>query len=189
MTLRQKLVSCITAAAVMAGTSIGALAQMPADTQFIENIKDHKYGETMSYLVNGGTPNARDYNGVPAIVVAAEIGDAGMVKELLKHGANANLAAKRSRVTALMQGSSRGYIMVIAVLLTTGASVDLQDEMGETALIKAVRENQRVMIEHLLDAGADPNLTDYSGYSAYDHAQRGRDNRIKSMLKKATSGG
>ena len=51
-------------------------AQMPADTQFLEDIRDRKYADTMSYLVNGGTPNARDYNGIPAIVAAAPSADA-----------------------------------------------------------------------------------------------------------------
>jgi ankyrin repeat protein len=171
---------------IMAGP---ALAQMPPDTQFLEDIRDKKYGDTMAYLVNGGSPDVRDYRDIPAIVAAAKIGDAGMVKELLKYGANPNLAVKKTHVTALMQGAARGYIPVVAVLVTNNASIDKQDNLGETALIKAVKEGHREMARHLLDIGADPELTDYSGHSAYDHAQRSRDRSMRSLLEKAVSGG
>jgi len=164
-----------------------AYGQMPADTQFVQDIRDHKYADTMAYLVNGGTPNARDYNDIPAIVAAASVGDAGMVKELLKYGAIPDLAVKGTGMTALMQGAMRGDVMVIAVLATSGATLDLPDDLGETALIKAVKEGRRTIVRHLLDAGADPELTDYSGYSAYDHAQRSRDNQIRAYLKRAVS--
>ena len=170
------------------GVGGAAMAQMPADTQFIEDIKDKKYSESLTYLVNGGPPNVRDFNGIPAIVAAAEIGDAGMVKEILKYGGNANMATKSGRHTALMQGSARGHVMVIAVLITNNANMDAQDDLGETALIKAVKEGKHEIVGHLLDAGADIQISDYSGYTANDHAQRSRDSRIKSMMKKASAG-
>jgi len=162
-------------------------AQMPADTQFLEDIRDRKYADTMSYLVNGGTPNARDYNGIPAIVAAARIGDAGMVKELIKYGGNPDMSDKRTGVTALMEGAARGNIYVVAVLVTDEADIAMQDDLGETALIKAVKEGRREIVKQLIDVGADPYMTDYTGYSAYEHAMRSRDMRMKNLMKKAVS--
>jgi ankyrin repeat protein len=162
-------------------------AQMPADTQFLEDIRDRKYADTMSYLVNGGTPNARDYNGIPAIVAAARIGDAGMVKELIKYGGTPDMSDKRTGVTALMEGAARGNIYVVAVLVTNEADIAMQDDLGETALIKAVKEGRREIVNQLIDVGADPYMTDYTGYSAYDHAMRSRDMRMKNLMKKAVS--
>jgi ankyrin repeat protein len=188
MALFQKSIFCAFIVAATMVVSGAAIAQMPPDTQFIENIKDKKYTESLTYLVNGGPPNVRDYTGIPAIVVAAEIGDAGMVKEILKYGGNVNMASKKGGVTALMKGASRGYVMVIAVLVTNNADLDIQDEFGETALIKAVKEDQREIIGHLLDAGSDIHISDYSGYTAGDHAERSRDSRVKSMMKKAEAG-
>ena len=177
----------LVAVVVLASLSGPAVAQMPPDTQFLDDIRDRNYHETMAYLVNGGTPNARDYKGIPAIVAAARIGDAGMTKELIKYGANPNLTVKETGMSALMQSAARGNVLVIAVLLTNGANIDLQDNLGETALIKAVKEGKREIVMHMLNAGADIYLTDYTGYSAYDHAMRGRDNRIKNTMKKAAA--
>jgi ankyrin repeat protein len=188
MTFFLRLISNAAVLTILMGVGGVATAQLPPDTQFIEDIKDKKYGDSMTYLVNGGPPNVRDYNGIPAIVAAAEIGEAGMVKEILKYGGNVNMASKKGRHTALMQGSSRGYVMVIAVLLTNNANMDAQDDLGETALIKAVKESKREIVGYLLDAGADIEISDYSGYTANDHAQRSRDSRIKSMMKKAVAG-
>jgi len=185
-----KTLRLISASVLVLFVAMGvALAQMPTDTQFLDNIRDRKYSDTMSYLVNGGSPNVRDYNDIPAVVAAAEIGDAGMIRELFKYGANPDLSAKKTRITALMQGAARGYVLVVAVLVTNNAAIDKQDNLGETALIKAVKEGHREMVRQLLGVGADPELSDYSGYSAYDHAQRGRDRSIQSQLKKAVFGG
>lgn len=188
MNLLYRLISSVVVLTLLMGISGVAKAQLPADTQFIKDIQDRKYTESLTYLVNGGPPNVRDYTGIPAIVAAAEIGEAGMVKEILKYGGNVNMTTKKGRQTALMQGSARGFVMVIAVLLTNNANMDAQDDMGETALIKAVKESQREIVGHLLDAGADVQISDYSGYTANDHAQRSRDSRIKSMMKKAAAG-
>ena len=185
MTIRNFMAGVLGMALLVGVLTTQAQAQMPADTQFINDIRDRKYNDSLPYLVNGGPPNARDYNGVPAIVAAAEIGDAGMIKELLKYGANPDLATRDTGMTALMNGAARGNILVIAVLATNDADMDVQDNLGETALIKAVKEGHREVIRHLIDAGADIHITDYSGYSAYDHGMRSRDYRVKSLIKKA----
>ncbi len=187
---RLTAIAFVSMAMMMVATLEGGVAhaQMPPDTQFVEDIRDKKYGDSMTYLVNGGPPNVRDYNGIPAIVAAAKIGEAGMVKEILKYGGNVNMATKKGRVTALMQGSARGYVMVIAVLMTNNADMDAQDDLGQTALIKAVQEGKSEIVGYLIDAGADIYISDYSGYTANDHAQRNRDSRIKWMMKKAMAG-
>ena len=169
---------------ILAGlVATGAQAQMPADTQFINDIRDKKYSETLTYLVNGNSPNVRDYNGVPAIVAAAEIGDAGMVKELLKYGANPNMMAREDGATAMHRAAARGSDITISVLVVNGADIDPIDSLGETPLIKAVKEGNLKATEMLLSINANPNLTDYTGYSAYDHAQRSRDWRIKKLFQ------
>ena len=161
----------------------GAQAQMPADTQFINDIRDKKYSETLPYLVNGNSPNVRDYNGVPAIVAAAEIGDAGMVKELLKYGANPNMVNRQDGATAMHRAAARGSDIRISVLVVNGADIDPIDGLGETPLIKAVKEGNLKATEMLLSINANPNFTDYTGHSAYDHAMRSRDWRIKKLFQ------
>ena len=181
--MKNIFVSGTLAVLVAVGAASVALAQMPADTQFLTDIRDRKYNETLPYLLNGGTPNARDYNGVPALVAAAEIGDAGMLKELLKYGANPNIRSKVDNATALHKAAARGSEPMIALLVVDGALIDPEDKLGETPLIKAVKEGHVQAVRRLLSVEANPNQSDYSGYSAYDHAMRSRDRRMKDLFK------
>jgi uncharacterized protein len=174
-------------AVFVAGQSLPQ-AQMPADTQFIKNVRERNYGESMPYLVNGGTPNARDYDDVPALFVAAEIDDASMVRSLLEYGANPNIANKSTGETALMRGATKGNIDIIALLIYTEADLDQLDNGGETALIKAVRAGKPDIVRLLLEAGADHELSDYTGQTPLDHAIRGRDRRVEAIMREAEAG-
>jgi ankyrin repeat protein len=52
---------------------------------------------------------------------------------------------------------------VIDFLRRRGADLETRDAVGDTPLIIAVRNNDRVMVRHLLDRGANPFATDASG--------------------------
>ena len=171
-------------ATFVAGHSL-AQAQMPADTEFIKNVRERNYGESMPYLVNGGTPNARDYDDVPALFVAAEIDDASMVRSLLEYGANPNITNKSTGETALMRGATKGNIDIIALMIYVEADLDQPDNGGETALIKAVRAGKPEVVRLLVEAGADMELADYTGQTPLDHAVRGRNRRVETILREA----
>ena len=172
--------------AITAASSV-VQAQLPADTKFIKGIEDRKYGETLPYLINGGSPNVRDFNGTPAIVVAATMGDAGMIGELLKHGANPNLADRIAGNTALIRGAARGSETIIAILLQAGADINLENKSGETPLIKAIQEEKVDAIKMLVSVGADLDQADYTGQTPYDYAVMSRNRRVQAALKDATN--
>lgn len=179
--------------ALLAVTLLGvavpaALAQMPPDEQFIRDIRDRNYAESMPYLVNGGNPNAREFKGSPALLVAAEVNDAAMVRSLLEYGANPNIAHRETGETALMRGATKGNEDIIRLLVFFKADLDAPDESGETALIKAVRGSHAGVVRLLLDGGADPALADYTGQTPYDHARRGRSRQIVTILQDAGTG-
>lgn len=62
--------------------------------------------------------------------------------------------------TALMMVSMRSAIPIMQVLLDAGAGVNLQAQLGETALIMAASGRGGESIELLLARGADPNIAD-----------------------------
>ena len=60
----------------------------------------------------------------------------------------------------------------VSMLIEGGAYTDAQDIYGNTALIYAASENNDDVVELLIDAGADIELTNTSGFSAYDYGKK-----------------
>jgi len=60
------------------------------------------------------------------------------------------------RVSALMLAAERGEATVVERLLAAGATADLRNSWGETALHYAAREGREEALRRLLAAGADP---------------------------------
>jgi ankyrin repeat protein len=60
--------------------------------------------------------------------------------------------------TPLIRASELGGLYMLKGFLDIGATPDLQDDYGDTALIKAVKKNRLNYAQCLLDASADPNL-------------------------------
>lgn len=59
---------------------------------------------------------------------------------------------------------------VIDVLLAAGGDVDVVDERGHTALMRAASYGDPQVVAQLLAAGANPNLTDHTGWTPMRHA-------------------
>jgi ankyrin repeat protein len=72
--------------------------------------------------------------------------------------------------TALMGAADNGRTTTVQSLIAAGADPDLQDTMGDTALIKACLCSATV--QALIDAGADLNLQDQHGRTVLMHASR-----------------
>jgi hypothetical protein len=64
--------------------------------------------------------------------------------------------------TPLYYSTRTGRGDIIANLLRFGADINYQDQLGETALYRAVSDNSLPLAQLLLDAGADPNIHGYS---------------------------
>lgn len=64
-----------------------------------------------------------------------------------------------------MWAASRGHADVVNILVRHGASLDLRDKIGQTALLKATLENHVAVVDLLLAAGADTELMDEDTWS------------------------
>jgi ankyrin repeat protein len=69
--------------------------------------------------------------------------------------------------TPLMLAAQRGDAKVLRVLLAADppANINQQDHDGMTALVYAAESNRAMAVKMLLDAGANPRLTDGRGHS------------------------
>lgn len=64
-------------------------------------------------------------------------GLAGFVRMLVQHGANPNIGNADQR-SPLHEAACNGHTKVVAILLTAGASIGMQDRGGDTPLHWAV---------------------------------------------------
>lgn len=182
------LVAVLTAvltAVLLLAVPLSAVAQFSTSFQFMQALKKKDYYELKSNVLKGANVNARDDDGTPALVLAAGLGEAGIVRFLIEQGAHVDGAGQKTKETALMRAAGNGDKFSTAVLLYFGADPNMSDKLGQTALIKAVRTGNIEVIELLTKAKADLHAEDNTGHTALDYAQRGRRNAIVDILKDA----
>ena len=87
--------------------------------------------------------------------------------------------------TALALAVSSRHEQLAEQLIENGATVDLQDENGRTALYSAARQGNVPMLRLLLDCGADIHHKDAQGRTALSHAAgSGNDAAFDLLLSK-----
>lgn len=111
-------------------------------------------------LASGADANARDSEGVTALMLAANAGNLEMVEALLAAGADVS-ATDAAGWTALMKGvynqeQDRGFPDVVQVLIDAGADVETKIAYGIRPLMLAAGYGEAGVVETLLKAGADP---------------------------------
>ncbi len=115
-----------------------------------------------------------------------------VLRLLLERGADVNLASRRGR-TALMSAAFRGLKETAQLLIQSGATIDARDHHGRTALMNAAegcfwsyrRAGYIVLINLLLDLGANPHLQDHSRLTALALARRHRRDNLVEIFEKA----
>lgn len=139
--------------------------------------------------------NATAQDGRTALYEATECTDTGVVKLLLKAGADPNLRTDygRTPLIALLSGSanrgpSEPILKIAKALVDAGADLNTPDKYGYTPLIWAVRsgiEKDREIVDCLLSKGADINQKDKEGKTALAWAIWANDNIMAEHLRKA----
>src|ERR1043165_9796715 len=117
------------------------------------------------------------YVGDTALHLAAAGHRAKIVQLLLAAGADPNAAKNRRRSTPLHYAADgsvthpawneASQVETIGCLLKAGASIDLPDQNGATALHRAVRTRCAAAVRFLLRAGSDLNLRNKPGSTPF----------------------
>jgi len=74
------------------------------------------------------------------------------------------------------------------LLLDAGAPIDPEDKNGMTPLMFAARSGRIDMVRLLLERGADPGKTDFTGRDALGWAEEGRSPAVVQALQRAAAG-
>lgn len=123
-------------------------------------------------LKAGANINAKDADGMTALMHAANFARDKVTKLLLKHGADVKILDSSGK-TALMYAADHEEDDVARLLLEHGADVNAKDKSGNTALMFAAgQEEQYIKIENdkvvrlLLEHGAEVDAKNESGETA-----------------------
>ena len=136
-----------------------------------------------------------------AILEAVTLGDVETTMAWLDAGGDINAkfavcqsSSKITGMTLLINASLVGQQKVVELLIQRGASVNLQDSLGNSALINAVVASRSGgagnpdIVSELLRAGADARLRDIDGRTALDFAvQTGCKAEVVAMLNATRS--
>ena len=115
-------------------------------------------------------PSAWD---MPPIIGAARGGDTTRLEQLLAAGADPNVQAGVNHWTPLLHAIHKNQVGSVRVLLDHGARIDAPGGGGVTPLIMAAGYGYTPIVRMLLDAGADPRLSDHHGTDALSAAVAG----------------
>jgi len=107
-----------------------------------------KHGADVNYDPPMGTP----------LENAVKSGDMEILRALIRAGADVNHQGYLGSV--LTGAAEHGRVLVAEELILGGADVNLKPRSGQTALMKAVQNNQGDFVRLLLRHGADVNLKD-----------------------------
>ena len=146
-------------------------------------MREGEFSKALALVEKPGSTvvNYRGGDGDAGLHIAVRHRDANWVGFLLSREADPDLGNAEGD-TPMILATRLGFSEGVARMLMNGATVDKDNKLGETALIVAVQQRQPGIVRMLLEAGANPDKTDYaSGYSARDYAKR--DNRSTEILK------
>jgi Ankyrin repeats (3 copies) len=120
-------------------------------------------------IKSGADVNLSDGEGVTALIRAARGGDIHIARLLIENGADVN-AKNSGGESALHIAAQLGNTGYMKTLIDAKADLNSQDQKGETPLM--VGASRIEVVKVLVEAGASPNITDISGLTALQKAQK-----------------
>lgn len=151
---------------------------------FAKYIEKWKKKICQSYVDAGMSVNSVDSDGTPMLNIAARSDNLAAVKWLLNNGADLNGISKDRGYSAVMDAVWRGNEEITAFLVNKGAELNTISKEGQTMLVLAVGADKTEIVRILAENGADPDIQDGMGMSAYGYAQLFKKEEILSILEK-----
>lgn len=135
------------------------------------------------FLSAGMGVNVRDDTGTPMLNIACRNDNYEIVEQLLDLGAELNAISEDRGYTAVMDAIWRGNEKITKYLISKGADLNTINKEGQTNLILAVGADRLNLVKLLAENGADPDVKDMMGMSAYNYATLFRKEKMVEILK------
>jgi ankyrin repeat protein len=134
------------------------------------------------FLEAGMSINARDDTGTPMLNIACRNDNFEFVEMMLDLGAELNSVSEDRGYTAVMDAVWRGNEKITKYLISKGADLNTINKEGQNNLILAVGANRESLVKLLAENGADPDVKDMMGMSAYNYAVLFKKQRLVDIL-------
>ena len=128
-------------------------------------------------------PNSCDDFGTPLLNIAVRNDNEDFVKKLLDAGAQINAVSEDRGYTPVMDAVWRGNFEITKLLIEKGADLNTISKEGQSNLVLAVGADRVKICEILAKNGADPDIKDQMGMSAYGYATLFKKTEIVEILK------
>lgn len=136
------------------------------------------------YLSAGLDVNARDRDGTPVLNIACRCENLWAVKWLCGLGADINAVSEDRGYTPVMDAVWKGNKEITEYLVSQKADLNIISKDGQSNLVLAVGADRVEIVRLLAENGADPDVQDSMGMSAYSYAQLFKKEEISAILEK-----
>lgn len=137
----------------------------------------------------GADPDALDDRHDTPWLVTGVTGSVAMLEALLPADPDLTI---RNRFGGLspIPASERGHVDYVRRVVQTDVDINHINDLGWTALLEAVilgdgGQNHQEIVQILLEAGAEPAITDHDGLTALQHAERRGYQKIARLLRQS----
>ncbi|CAM9366004.1 unnamed protein product [Laminaria digitata] len=154
-----------------------------SDPALLEGVLNGNMRGAKAALADGANVNGSPRLLIPPISAAAAMNEVGMVKLMIKHGADPDRQANRDVASPstdigvkicegdrpLHVAAKLGRLEIVRLLLQwAGADPNATNKPGRTPLMAACAclDNRAEVVRSLLEAGADATMADENGYTA-----------------------
>lgn len=107
-----------------------------------------------------------------ALHAAAQGGEVGEMRALLRQGLAVDAVSAANGATPLFFASGLGHCDAVRVLLDAGAAVNMRAKQGLTPLHVAVAGGHATAVEMLLERGGNREARDENGHTPFDLARQ-----------------
>ncbi len=104
---------------------------------------------------------------VSSLILACKNNHCGTVQKLLDRGCNVNgvdVNVDSDGRTPLMWACLYGWMIIVIMLFSRGADVNMQDNQGVSALVLASQNGHSDVVKVLIEKGAEVNIQDNGGH-------------------------
>lgn len=135
------------------------------------------------FLDGGMDTNVRDYDGTPMLNLAVRSDNYELAEWLIENGAHINTESEDRGYTPVMDAVWRGNEKITQLMISKGADLNTICKEGQSNLVLAVGANRPGICKLLAENGADPDIKDMMGMSAYQYAKLFKKEELVKLLE------